>query len=188
MTQTPDISQRPSQSTTAIGWVKLHLDVDAFDLARFQPYVDTCRTSGIRLTTLSELGDTPEHRRALYELNKECSADIPQRGAFHTYDEYHRRRFEAPGFDPRGVVLALDGEAWIGMAASSDQRASGFVFNEMTGVRAPYRGRGISVAMKTYGIGFPGICGVSTARTVHHPLNVSAIAMNRSMGYADAAW
>lgn len=167
--------------------MKLQLDVDAFDLARFQPYVDTCRTSGIRLTTLSELGDTPDHRRALYELNKECSADIPQRCTYPTYDEY-QRRFEAPGFDPRGVVVALDGESWIGMAASSDQRASGFVLNEMTGVRAPYRGRGTSVAMKTYGIGFPGLCGVSTARTLHHPLNACAIAMNRTMGYVDATW
>jgi hypothetical protein len=188
VTQTPDISQRSSEPTTAIKWVKLQLDVDAFDLARFQPYVDRCRTSGIRLTTLSELGDTAERRRALYELNRECSADIPQRGEFFTYDEYHRRRFEAPGFDARGIVLALDGDTWIGMAATSDQRASGFVFNEMTGVRAPYRGRGISVAMKTYGIGFPGLCGVSTVRTFHHPLNVSAIAMNRTMGYVDAPW
>ena len=188
MTQTPPRPHRPSQPTTAIEWVKLQLDVDAFDLARFQPYVDRCRASGIRLTTLSELGDTPEHRRALYELNKECSADIPQRGEFFTYEEFHRRRFDAPGYDPRGVVLALDGDAWIGMAATSDHRVSGFVFNEMTGVRAPYRRRGISVAMKTYGIGFPGLCGVSTVRTFHHPLNVSAIAMNRAMGYVDATW
>lgn len=168
--------------------VRLQLDVDDFDLARFQPYVDKCRTSGIRLTTLSELGDTPEHRRALYELNKECSADIPERGAFFPYDEYHRLRFEVPSYDPRGVVLALDGDRWIGMAATSDRRGSGFVFNEMTGVRVGHRGRGISVAMKTFGIGFAGICGVSTVRTVHHPANDRAIAMNRTLGYVDADW
>ncbi|MEE1759932.1 MULTISPECIES: GNAT family N-acetyltransferase [unclassified Streptomyces] len=170
------------------GPVRLQLDVADFDLARFQPYVDKCRTSGIRLTTLSELGDTPEHRRALYDLNKECSADIPERGAFFTYDEYHRLRFEVPSYDPRGVVLALDGDRWIGMAATSDRRGSGFVFNEMTGVRAGHRGRGISVAMKTFGIGFAGICGVSTVRTVHHPANSRAIAMNRTLGYVDGDW
>ncbi|MGW0824540.1 GNAT family N-acetyltransferase [Streptomyces sp. NPDC002845] len=172
----------------AVPWVRLQLDVCAFDFARFQPYVDKYRTSGIRLTTLSELGDTPEHRRELYELNKECSADIPERGAFFSYDEYRRQRFDAPGFDPRGVVLALDGDAWIGMAASSDRRGSGFVFNEMTGVRADWRGRHLSVAMKTFGLGFAGLCGVSMIRTVHHPLNASAIGMNRTMGYVDADW
>ncbi|MGW1669720.1 GNAT family N-acetyltransferase [Streptomyces sp. NPDC002324] len=174
---------------TGTDMVRLQLDVTAFDLARFQPYVDRCRTSGIRLTTLSELGDTPRHRRALYELNKECSADIPGRGPFFAYDEYHRLRFEVPAYDPRGVVLALDSldrDRWIGMAATSDRRRSGFVFNEMTGVRALHRGRGISVAMKTFGIGFAGICGVSTVRTVHHPANARAIAMNRTLGYVDA--
>ncbi|WP_226967194.1 GNAT family N-acetyltransferase [Streptomyces phaeolivaceus] len=168
--------------------VRLQLDVTDFDLARFQPYVDKCRTTGIRLTTLSEVGDTSEHRRELYDLNKECSADIPGRGDFFGYDEYHRLRFEVPAYDPRGVVLALDGDRWVGMAATSDRRGSGFVFNEMTGVRACHRGRGISVAMKTFGIGFAGICGVSTVRTVHHPANERAIAMNRTLGYVDAVW
>jgi GNAT superfamily N-acetyltransferase len=171
-----------------IDWVRLQLDVTGFDLGRFQPYVDKCRTAGIRLTTLSELGDTPEHRRALYTLNKECSADIPGRGTFHDYDEYHRLRFEVPAYDPRGVVLALDGGTWVGMAATSDRRASGFVFNEMTGVRAGHRGQGLSVAMKTFGIGFAGMCGVSLARTVHHPDNTRAIAMNRTLGFVDADW
>jgi hypothetical protein len=172
----------------AIEWIRLQLDVTDFDLARFRPYVDKCRTSGIRLTTLSELGDTPENRRALYELNKECSADIPERGEFHTFDEYHRLRIDVPSYDPRGVVLALDGEEWIGMAATSDHRGSGYVFNEMTGVRAGHRGRGVSIAMKTFGIGFAGLCGVSTIRTLHHPANTPAIAMNRTLGYVDADW
>ncbi|TQE32771.1 hypothetical protein Sipo8835_19760 [Streptomyces ipomoeae] len=93
-----------------------------------------------------------------------------------------------PAYDPRGVVLAIDGDRWVGMAATSDRRRSGFVFNEMTGVRACHRGRGISLAMKTFGIGFAGMCGVSTVRTLHHPANVRAIAMNRTLGYVDADW
>ncbi|EMF51790.1 hypothetical protein [Streptomyces bottropensis] len=94
-----------------------------------------------------------------------------------------------PAHDPRGVVLALDsldGDRWIGRAATSDRRRSGFVFNEMTGVRALHRGRGISVAMKTFGIGFAGVRGVSTVRTVHHPADARAIAVNRTLGYVDA--
>ncbi|MDW8810185.1 hypothetical protein P1P68_36670 [Streptomyces scabiei] len=38
----------------------------------------------------------------LYELNKECSADIPERGPFPAYDEYHRLHFEVPAHDPSG--------------------------------------------------------------------------------------
>ncbi|MFG2628245.1 GNAT family N-acetyltransferase [Streptomyces sp. NPDC048473] len=165
-------------------WVKLELDVSAFDADRFEAYVTRCRADGIRLTTLAKLGNTPEHRRALYELNKECAADIPERGEFYSFDEYSEQRLEVPSYDPRGVVIALDGEAWIGMAATSDH--GDFVFNEMTGVRAEYRGRGVSIAMKTFGMAFAGMCGARKIRTFHHPANASAIAMNRTMGFVDA--
>ncbi|MFE6780282.1 GNAT family N-acetyltransferase [Streptomyces sp. NPDC057702] len=165
-------------------WVRLELDVAGFDGARFASYVERCRAEGLRLVTLAELGDTPEHRRALYELNKECSADIPERGEFFSYEEFVVRRFDDPSYDPRGVVLALDGDVWAGLAATS--RHSGFAMNEMTGVRAAYRGRGLSLAMKTYGMAFVREWGVPTVRTIHHPANASAIAMNRTMGFVDA--
>ncbi|MBT2447976.1 hypothetical protein J7F03_12980 [Streptomyces sp. ISL-43] len=72
--------------------VRLELDVRSFAAARFTPYANRCRAAGIDFTTLAELGDGPRERRALYELNKECSADIPERGAFHSYEEYVRLR------------------------------------------------------------------------------------------------
>ena len=169
-------------------WVKLELDARTFDPERFRGYAERCQAAGIRLATLADLGDTTVHRRALYELNKECSADIPGRGAFYTFDEYVERRIDVPSFDPRGVVIALDDGVWCGMAATSDHRSAGYVFNEMTGVRAAYRRRGISVAMKTAGIGFGAHCGVDRIRTVHHPANTAVIEMNRRLGFVDAEW
>ncbi|MFI7498047.1 GNAT family N-acetyltransferase [Streptomyces sp. NPDC049687] len=165
-------------------WVKLELDIAQFDAPCFEKYVTRCGADGIRLTTLAELGDTPAHRRVLYELNKECSADIPERGEFYSFDEYVERRFAAAGYDPRGVVIALDGDTWIGMAATS--RHGDFVFNEMTGVRAAYRGRGISIAMKAFGMAFARESGATKVRTFHHPANANAIAMNRRLGFVDA--
>lgn len=166
-------------------WVRLELDVAGFDHDRFARYVTDCQLHGLRLTTLADLGDTPEHRRKLYELNKECSADIPGRGEFFSFDEYAERRFADASYDPRGVVIAVEGDDWVGMAATS--RHEGFVFNEMTGVRAGYRGRGISIAMKTFAMGFVRECGASRVRTFHHPANAAAIAMNRKLGFVDAA-
>ncbi|MFJ9060305.1 GNAT family N-acetyltransferase [Streptomyces sp. NPDC102409] len=169
-------------------WVRLELDVRTFDAGRWAPYADRCRASGIRLTTFADLGDVPAHRRRLYELNKECAADIPGRGPFYSYDAYVRERVDVPSFDPRGVVLALVGDTWVGMAATSDRRARGCVFNEMTGVRRGHRGAGVAVAMKVYGMGFAGLCGVHLVRTVHHAANAPVIALNRMLGYTDAAW
>jgi hypothetical protein len=65
-------------------------------------------------------------------------------------------------------------------------REAGFVFNEMTGVRAGCRGRGISVGMKAFGLSFAELCGVTEVRTFHPPANANAIAVNRTMGYVDA--
>jgi hypothetical protein len=53
--------------------VRLELDVTRFDEAEFESYLDRARSSGIEFTTMAALGDS----RALHELNKACSADIP---------------------------------------------------------------------------------------------------------------
>ncbi|MCX4783829.1 GNAT family N-acetyltransferase [Streptomyces sp. NBC_01264] len=166
-------------------WVRLELTVRTFHSARFTPYVDRCRAAGFSFTTLARLGDAEDERRSLYELNKECSAGIPEQGVFHSYDAYTRLRFAVPSYDPAGIIVARDQDGtWVGMAATSLHLSDGFAFNEMTGVR----GRGISLAMKTLGIAFADEHGAPVIRTIHHPANTSAIAMNRTLGYMDANW
>lgn len=88
-----------------------------FDTARFEEYVARARAGGVSFTTMAALGDGPAGRRALYELNKECSADIPARGEFHTFDAYTRLRLEVPSYDPRGGgsssrSTATSGSGW----------------------------------------------------------------------------
>ncbi|MCS0638452.1 GNAT family N-acetyltransferase [Streptomyces sp. LP05-1] len=164
--------------------VRLELDVAAFDAARFAAYVTRCRAEGIRLTTPAVLGATPEHRRALYELNGECSADIPERGEFFSFEEYVERRFAVASYAPGGVVIALDGDRWIGMAATSVH--DGFLFNEMTGVRRDYRGRGVATAMKTFAMGFARERGARRITTLHHPANTGVIVMNQRLGFTES--
>jgi RimJ/RimL family protein N-acetyltransferase len=166
-------------------WVRLELDVDGFDDAGFEPYLERAREAGITFTTMAALGDSPQHRRALYELNKACSADIPERGEFYTYGAYIAERIEVPSFDPAGVVLATHDEAWIGMSSSSLHPDKGYAVSEMTGVLASYRGRGLSLALKLLAIRFVRAAGYRRLVTIHHPRNASAIAMNRRLGFAD---
>lgn len=69
------------------GWVQLELPTDiALPASPASP-------SGVSLASIAELGDTEQLRRRVYELNKECAADIPGRGQFFSYDEYIQRRF-----------------------------------------------------------------------------------------------
>jgi hypothetical protein len=138
----------------AVEWVRLQLDLEKFDDAQFVSYLRRCQQSGIDFTTMADIGDAAENRRALYELNKTCSADIPGRGEFYTFDEYLAQRIETPAYDPRGIVLAVSNGVWVGMAATSLQNAKGYAFSEMTGVLPGHRGQGISLAMKLLAIGY----------------------------------
>ena len=67
----------------AVDWVRLQLDLEAFDAAQFLPYLRRCQHSGIDFTTMADVGDAVECRRALYALNRTCSSDSPARGHFY---------------------------------------------------------------------------------------------------------
>jgi GNAT superfamily N-acetyltransferase len=152
--------------------VRLQLDLHAFDDAQFLPYLLRCQQSGIDFTTMASLGDTAECKRALYELNKTCSADIPDRGEFYTFPEYLQQRLEPPGYDPRGVILALSEGKWVGMAATSLRPEENCAVSEMTGVLPGFRGRGISLAMKLLAIDYARSNGMRWLNSLHHPANL----------------
>jgi GNAT superfamily N-acetyltransferase len=174
------------EGAMAVEWVRLELDLEAFEDERFEPSPHRCRRSGIDFTTMADLGDSAQRRRALYELNKTCSADIPGRGQFYTFDEYLNDRIEVPSYAPRGVVLAISNGVWIGKAATSLRLSAGDAFSEMTGVLPRYRGQGISLAMKLLAVRFARSRDVRWLRTHQHPANATAIAMNRRLGFVDA--
>lgn len=175
-------------SVATDGWVRLALDVPAFRVEDFEPVLQRCQRAGVEITSLADLGDDPQNRRALYELNRQCSADIPGRGPFYSFDEYVQERLDVPSFTPAGVVVAVRGGTWVGMSATSDHREAGYMVNEMTGVTADARRTGLALAMKVTGIVWVRSCGVDTIRTVHHAANHRAIAMNRRLGYRDTEW
>jgi RimJ/RimL family protein N-acetyltransferase len=167
-------------------WVRLRLEVASFDPEAFAAEVDRCRREGIEFTTIAALGDDDANRRRLYELNRACSADIPGRGDFYTYDEYLAERIDVPSYDPETVVLALDDDEWVGLSAASDHHDQGYYFNEMTGVVRSHRGRGIALALKVLVIERVRALGVPVIHTFHHAANTAPIALNRKLGYVDA--
>jgi RimJ/RimL family protein N-acetyltransferase len=166
--------------------VRLELVLASFDERPFASTIQQCEERGVRFETMASLGDTASARRSLYELNRACSADIPGRGPFFTYEEYLADRIDHARYCAAGTMVALEGDAWIGMAGLSDWRSRGFMFNEMTGVRADRRGRGIALALKVLGIRFARTTGARRLYTFHDARNVAAIALNRRLGYVDS--
>ena len=169
-----------------VDWVRLRLDLNTFDEPTFEPYLRQARDAGIEFASMADLGDTAEHRRALYDLNKACSADIPGRGEFFSYEEYLADRIEVPTFEPAGVVLAVSDEEWIGMSATSLRPDQGYAFSDMTGVRRPYRGRGLSLALKLLAVRYVRASGYQYLVAFQHPGNTPAIKMNRRLGFVTA--
>jgi len=161
------------------GWVQLELPPNiALPASPALP-------SGVSLASIAELGDTEQLRRRVYELNKECAADIPGRGQFFSYDEYIQRRFLADGYQPEGAILALEGDELIGLCVISHVPGREWAFIEMTGVRRSHRRRGLATALKTAAIRQARRWGVTTVRTVHHPANTPIITANRTLGFLD---
>ncbi len=151
--------------------MRLALNLTKFDESPFEPYLQRTAAAGTALATLAEVGDLPGHRRRLYELNKTCLADIPERATFCSFDEYVAQRLEVPAFDPCGVVLAVQDDRWVGFATTSIHHAKGYAFSEMTGALRTHRGRGVSMALKVMGIRFASSSGMpccepSTIRTM----------------------
>ena len=155
----------------------------SFDERPFTHYLSNAEAGGYRFTSLAELGDTSENRRKLYELNKTCSADIPGRGPFFTFEEYCQRRFESPAYFANGVILALQDEQWVGMSAATYHQSGNFVFNEMTGVLPAHRRRGLAAALKLLAIGFAQAMGADMVRTFNDAENIGMLTVNQQLGY-----
>jgi GNAT superfamily N-acetyltransferase len=166
-----------------VEWVKLKLFLADFDEQAIADRAAQTDLSGISLVSLDKMAWGTAERRKLYELNRECSRDIPERGEFYSFPEYVEQRIEAASFDPRCVVVAIRGREWIGMTAASNHLDQGFMFDEMTGVLSAYRGRGLSLCLKLANIRRMRDLGATVIHTMHNVHNTAAIEMNRKLGY-----
>src|SRR4051794_3870530 len=120
MTQRRALPYRTSRrfSAMVVDWYKLELSLETFDESRFVPVLEACLETGIRFSNFAAVGGSDGERR-LYELNRACSRDIPNRGEFYTFEEYVAERIDDPAFVAEGVVIALHEDEWIGMCALS---------------------------------------------------------------------
>jgi GNAT superfamily N-acetyltransferase len=137
----------------------------------------------VSITSLDVWGDSAEHRRAVYELNRTCSADIPDRGGFFGFEEWERLRLRSPGTRLDGVVLALEGSALIGLCQLTAPAGRSWAFIEMTGVLRAYRRRGVAAAMKARAFAVVRGWGCTEVRTSQHPVNLPMISANVALGF-----
>lgn len=168
--------------TVSVQWVELSLSLQAVSLSSVPSLA-----AGVELSSLLAWGDTAAHRRLVYELNKTCSSDIPDRGTFFSFEEFQTLRFDAEAVRPDGIVLAFDtsdhGQRLIGLCQLTCPPGWEWAFVEMTGVLPAYRRQGIATAMKCQALVVAAGWGCSQVRTLHHPSNAAIIAANRALGF-----
>lgn len=143
--------------------------------------------SGLRVVTLTELGDTDEARRMLHAVTAECDLDEPATAEYGglEWDDYRRAVFEASWFRPEGVFIALDGQEWAGIHIIGPMEDSPVadMNTDFTGVRRPYRGQGLATALKLLGVGYARETGGTRILTHNDSANAPMLAVNQKLGF-----
>lgn len=176
------------------GWVKEHhLFESTLPLTDWAPAdwqqeaVRQAEASGIRFAHLSDLVSGDELFQRYYDLIAVMARDVPVFGErplppFELWKKYVQ---SDPHFDPNNVILAVDGEHWAAMA-DLQVMESGGMYHGLTAVDRPYRGRGLSTAIKAVALQHAKAKGVPYVRTNNHSANERMLAVNRKFGYVPA--
>jgi GNAT superfamily N-acetyltransferase len=167
--------------------VPSELDVQAFDLTRFTGLEQRFRGRGIEIKTLPELEQDPERDRKLYDLDWEISLSVPgdlasgigRRGL----DKYVEYAITGPSALAEGFFVAVKGEEYIGLSHVLSVEKGVTLYQGLTGVKPPYRGLGIGLAMKIRGIAYAQASGHVLIKAENDAKNIPMLAMNEKLGF-----
>ncbi|GFN30824.1 GNAT family N-acetyltransferase [Paenibacillus xylaniclasticus] len=138
---------------------------------------------GIRLITLAdESGEASE--RKLYELYRETLPDIPGHDEeVPPFDEWRKWYLAVEGYAEDRVLIAVDGDRYVGVTNVLYNEQTNGMYNEYTGVSGDYRGRGIASGLKIMAARLAHQCGADYIRTDNDSLNGPMLHINRRLGY-----
>jgi GNAT superfamily N-acetyltransferase len=162
------------------------LDVGAFDFGPFAGAQERVHAQGIQIRTLRELNGDPECLRKLYALSLEIRQDIPAvtPPSHQSYEDWHARAVNYPGFRADGCLIALDGQEYAGFLLPMDSNeGDGRLRLVTTGVRRAYRRRGIALALKLGNIAWARREGYRWIRTSNDSMNRAMLSINERLGF-----
>jgi len=159
------------------------LDLTGFEESPFLPQIAPVAAAGIRIASLADFGDSQPARKKLYEVNYAAALDIPGVTEWMSFDDFESAICGADWYRPEGQLAAIDGEAFVGIAAVKLVAQTHGSYNLVTGVLRDYRRRKIALALKLAAIRYARLNGAEYIRTNNDSLNPAILALNTKLGY-----
>ena len=164
------------------------LDLTRFDPAPFAPAVEAALGQGFQIRSLAELrGSDPDVERKLYALWCEVHDDVPippgQEQQHRTFDDWRRRNLLNPTLFPEAYFVARDGDAYVGTTQLWRAPDASRLRTGLTGVRRPFRRRGLALALKVHALAFAKAQGFGSVCTENASTNVGMLAVNEQLGF-----
>jgi len=140
----------------AMRYPRSTLMLNKFDQTVFNEPRAKIAEQGLEIISLVELGVLDlEWQHKVYELEMLLNEDVPRPSGFtpQPFDKYVQTEFEGPEFMPELWLIALDGDALVGMTSlwtlgdGMDMLETG-----LTGVHRDYRRQGLALALKSQAI------------------------------------
>jgi GNAT superfamily N-acetyltransferase len=172
------------------GW-ESRLPVAAFEFDRFQPAVDRVLASGVGITTLAaELARDPANLRRVYEMDQEIGTDVPMPDRFTPdFENFVDHAVRSPWALNDAYFIAVVDGTYAGVSALFKPQGGDWLQQGLTGVRRPFRGRGIATALKVTTISYARTHGVPEVRTWNEINNAPILAINTKFGFVrQPAW
>ena len=167
------------------------LDLAGFEPAHFEPAASQALGNGLVLRAWPELAAVPDRERRMWLLSQELVRDVPSTDA-HTpvdFDYYVRERLGHPDFIPEALLVALDGDEWVGFTQLWRSQASPELYTGLTGVKRSHRRRHIALALKVHSIADAKARGVPQIKTWNEQNNRGMLAINERLGFVkQPAW
>lgn len=140
---------------------------------------------GVELTSLAA---RPELRQSAYEAAVECFAALPdpEPVSAGTFEEWRVRDVDIPNGPLDAYLLAVADGGVVGFCRLVTRERGRTVGHLMTGVRAPWRGRGIAQALKGEAIRWALAAGAERMTTENALGNEPMRAINRKLGFVPA--
>jgi GNAT superfamily N-acetyltransferase len=167
------------------------LDVVAFDPTPYVGLEEKLRAEGIEIKSVKELEADPECFHKLHQLDNELMADIPSFGEMVplTHERFLEIFMNSEQLAHESYFIALHDGEYVGTASLWSSKANSDLHNNLTGVKRPYRHRGIALALKLRCIAFARAHNAQKISTMNDHPNTAMISINQRLGFVrEVGW